>query len=196
MEYEAAQERLLQTGEALRKIELAIPVALATFYAWVWSQKLGYTATYQILMWVPVVLVVVSWSRHCAEKEFMRRVASYVSQIESELFAQDSLSLDNGFEAFYRNENVRISGFLFSWTGRTSLRDPFFVFANAYWFILLIGTASIACFAPALWPVEAVPIKPPASQRAESPHATRCSALPIHPTIRPTPLQREYPAAE
>lgn len=146
-EYEAAQARLLQTGHHLQKIEMSLPVALALFYAWVWSQELPEGPLYRALMLIPVALVLAAWLRHSAEKRFMKRVAAYVEILEGAMFDEEPAVLQRagGFEKFYNAQKDPPFQLPKS-------RDPFALFSMLYWALLLGGPVILAFWMPALWP--------------------------------------------
>ena len=154
IEYRAVQDRLLNSGLALQKIETAFPVVLGAFYAWLWTNGPDDPVAYRALLCVPIALVALAFIRHWSERRFQQKTASYAELIEREILgAEDEASQQamkkpsKGFEHHYAGAND-----WFETTGKHLGKaiGPFSYFAVAYWGLLLCGTVALAIIAPAI----------------------------------------------
>lgn len=143
MEYQAAQQRLLQTGLNINRIENYLPAALGAFYAWIWSQHIPEGVLYRGLVTIPIALIVIAFIRHRSELQFMYKTAEYVDKLESRMV--DAINDGEaehllGFERHYRTND------------KGKKFDPFLKLNVAYWGMIFFGAISIRFYFPALWP--------------------------------------------
>lgn len=97
-EFEAIQEKMSHSRNDVSRAEIVYPIAIATIYAWTFTQPPEIAFLWKAAMILPVLIASLGLVRLYARHRAMRLLEGYVREIEKEIYGSE---VELGWERHY-----------------------------------------------------------------------------------------------